>query len=535
MEWPRLAEDFLLIRARHVKDSLDKLDVDSGTGPDGLAARVLKICSRELSLPLAKLIRRIVVLGLWPSAWSEHWLMPLYKRKSPSDPSNYRAINLTPQVSKVVERYLRRFFPPSFELSFGEVQFAYKKAHGARDALLAYALSWISALNDGAKIGIYCADVQGAFDKVDADLLMQKLSSLGLSAALLEVIRSWLRSRKGFVIVNGRKSSPMLLRNMVYQGTVWGPSLWNVFFADCVCAIRIDGFEAIVYADDCNAFKRYPRNLSNALILEDLGQCQQHLHAWGRANSVTFDAGKEETMIISNVDACGGPAKLLGVEFDCKLLMATAVHKCARKAAWKTKALLRSRRFYSVVDLVMLFKSHVLSFIEYRTPGVHFASSSVLLELDDVQSRFLRQIDLSEESALMTFNLAPLCVRRDISILGVIHRAAMCAGPPMLWKYFRLDSASIVARPTRRARRHSMHLVEWPAGRNLDIMRRSALGMIRVYNLLPADLVEKRCLSEFQRGLTDLVRARVVARDPRWKHLLSSRHPIFQYHPLVHP
>ena len=58
-----------------------------------------------------------------------------------------------------------------------------------------------------------------------------------------------------------------------------------------------------------------------------------------------------------------------------------------------------------------------------------------------MQTRFLRQIGLSDESAFMHFNLAPLMVRRDIAILGVIHRAAMCAGPPQLWGFFRLDSS----------------------------------------------------------------------------------------------
>ena len=72
----------------------------------------------------------------------------------------------------------------------------------------------------------------------------------------------------------------------------------------------------------------------------------------------------------------------------------------------------------------MLYKSHVLSFVEYRTPGVHFASTSVLNEIDDVQVRFVRQLGLSEEGAFMHFNLAPLCVRRDIGMLGLIHRAA---------------------------------------------------------------------------------------------------------------
>ena len=65
-------------------------------------------------------------------------------------------------------------------------------------------------------------------------------------------------------------------------------------------------------------------------------------------------------------------------------------------------------------------------------------------------------------------------------------------------------------------------------------MRKSALGMIRIYNLLPDELVMKLSVKEFQRGLTVLVKNRVVARDSRWKVVLSSRHPFLQFHPLVY-
>ena len=528
----RSFHNFVLVRSKCVAKSLENIDADSGTGPDLLASRVLNICSRELSLP-PKLIRRIIAQGFWPTAWTIHWLMPLHKRNSVSDPSHYRAINLTAQISKVVERFLCPQFLPVLEnRAFGVAQFAYRKGHGARDAVLYYVLSWIAALNEGCKVGVYCSDVSGAFDRVDADLLLRKLASFGFNAVLLRVIRSWLRERAGFVIVSGEKSRPMRLRDMVFQGTVWGPSLWNAFFGDCVCAIRGCSFDVVIYADDCNAFKRYPRSVSNALVESDLRECQRNLHTWGRANRVTFDAGKEETMVISTTEACGGPAKLLGIHFDCKLVMSVAAHKCATKAAWKTRSLLRVRRFYSTVDLVALYKSHVLSYIEYRTPGVHFASTSVLNEMDDVQARFLHEISVSEEDALMYFNLAPLSVRRDIGILGVIHRSAMLCGPPLLWKFFRRDFGAPI-RENRRRQRHSMQLVEWSSGRNLEIMRRSALGAIRVYNLLPEECVSNRDVSAFQSSLTQIIRNRLVGGDDRWKFVLSPRHAIFQYHPLV--
>ena len=59
-------------------------------------------------------------------------------------------------------------------------------------------------------------------------------------------------------------------------------------------------------------------------------------------------------MIISTSEPFGGDIKLLGVEFDNRLIMNVASHKCGKKASWKIKTLLRVRRFYSVSDIVML-------------------------------------------------------------------------------------------------------------------------------------------------------------------------------------
>ena len=72
-----------------------------------------------------------------------------------------------------------------------------------------YALSWISGLNQGFNIGMYCSDVQGAFDKIDAELLICKLASFHIESCILAVVSSWLRDRSAFVIVNGKRSHPI--------------------------------------------------------------------------------------------------------------------------------------------------------------------------------------------------------------------------------------------------------------------------------------------------------------------------------------
>ena len=77
VEWPqRISHGFAVVRSRAVARSLEALEVDSGKVPDGLATRVLKTCARQLCFPLAKLIRRILAQGFWPTSWIIHWLMP---------------------------------------------------------------------------------------------------------------------------------------------------------------------------------------------------------------------------------------------------------------------------------------------------------------------------------------------------------------------------------------------------------------------------------------------------------------------------
>ena len=81
-------------------------------------------------------------------------------------------------------------FPPLIERAFGECQFAYRPKRGARDAVLLYVASWLTMLNDGLKVGVYCSDVSGAFDRVSAARLLDKLSALGLHRDLFGTVQS---------------------------------------------------------------------------------------------------------------------------------------------------------------------------------------------------------------------------------------------------------------------------------------------------------------------------------------------------------
>ena len=103
------------------------------------------------------------------------------------------------------------------------------------------------------------------------------------------------------------------------------------------------------------------------------------------------------------------------------------------------KTLLTLRRFFDTRALVRFYKCHVWPVLEFPTAAVLHAATSVLELLDRVQKRFLREISLSEEEALLHYNLAPLKCRRDMAALGLLHRTTLGKGPPHFQKWFYLS------------------------------------------------------------------------------------------------
>ena len=393
-------------------------------------------------------------------------------------------------------------------------------------------LTWVQGFNEGKKFGAHCADVAGAFDRVRTERLLAKLEHQGVPQRWLKLFGSWLRQRQARVAVGGAFSEVLTLAHMVFQGTVWGPQLWNAFFSDACLPVRKHGFTEEVYADDLNGYKAFPRSTPNEKVLQEVARCKAELHKWGQANSVTFDAGKESAHVLCKDEPAGDNFRLLGVLFDEKLTMAAAVRETVTEAKWRLRVLERSVKYFSVPQLVTKYKARVLSYVEYRTAAVYHATDTVLEPLEQLQEGFLRRLGLTAVGALADFRLAPLSCRRDMAMLGVLHRAVLKKGPERLHKLFYVEENTATSRTRLATRRHDKQLKEYRLRRFLEVLRRSALGLVAVYNLLPADLVAAGTVKDFQRTLQDLLCHRAVTGKLDWKETYSPRVPLWR-HPLL--
>ena len=114
-------------------------------------------------------------------------------------------------------------------------------------------MEWLAILNDRGKIAVLCSDVAGAFDRVDREILTGKLRKAGIHPRLIHLLHSWLDCRTAHVLVGGERSAEMKLKDQIFQGTVLGPKLWNIFYEDVKVPIQESGFKELLFADDLNS------------------------------------------------------------------------------------------------------------------------------------------------------------------------------------------------------------------------------------------------------------------------------------------
>ena len=129
-----------------------------------------------------------------------------------------------------------------------------------------------------------------------------------------------------------------------------------------------------------------------------------------------FDPAKESLHILCSKQPVGDNFKILGILFGTKFVMHSVVVSIVAEASARIKMLRCVRHFYQKSELIALYKSHVLTFLESSIPAYYHAHPSNLKLLDEVQSDFIESILVSKKDALLIFNLGPLCEARHPNV-----------------------------------------------------------------------------------------------------------------------
>ena len=170
-----------------------------------------------------------------------------------------------------------------------------------------------------------------------------------------------------------------------------------------------------------------------------------------------------------------------------------------------------------------LYKTHILSCLEYSTPAVYHAPPFMLGQVNNVQQRFLDELEISQTQALQDYNLAPLETRRDIAMLGFLHKIVLGKAHPRLSDFIFPERRPAFPRSYRQpALRHDRQLHDPVDASATGAMKRSLFGLIYVYNLLPQSVVDACSIAAFQAKLQRGIKKAASQNTPGWETLLQA-------------
>ena len=516
-------DSIIAIRSRTTAKLFRELDVDKATGHDKISAAILKRIGMFIADPFTKICRRLLYEACWPKIWKYHLIVPIYKKDVAFAAGNYRGVHLTPVLSKVAEKVIGANLITFLQrTAFGKSQWAFTPGLGSRDLVTKLVMECILSICSDKKIGAYLSDMSGAFDRVCKEYLLAKLQAVGVGSVYLNFLDAYLSPRQGQVVIEGEFSEMFEIANSVFQGTVLGPPLWNTYFADVSAPAASTGGSESKFADDLNVFQKFPKHTSTEMVTDKLEQCRRNVQRWGRLNRVAFDEKKEHMVIVHPVLAFGDPFNLLGLLVDPKLTMRNAVDKILSKIRPRIKALLRTRSHYSIASLIEQFKTHVWGLMESHSGGIAHAATSILDQLDNSQEHFLDELGVSVQTAFDSHNFAPPTLRRNIAILGLIHKRVLALSHPSfdeLLPYFHQRFGfHLEGRHSKQLYNHCEEIVsQW------RLWQRSIFGMVDKYNLLPQSAVDCPSVSTFQSLLTKMAKDRCQAGDSKWMYTYVQR------------
>ena len=250
------------------------------------------------------------------------------------------------------------------------------------------------------------------------------------------------------------------------------------------------------------------------------------MQEWGKRNQAIFDPDKSEFAVLSAHSKSDQSFRLLGSWFEPNLRMDVNVQKLIARAKPKIKAIPRCRRHYGVDKLVTQYKAHVLCLLEINVGGFYHALGSILQPLDRLQKKILIELGLEEEEGFLLHNLAPLAMRRDIAMLGLLYRIVHGFAHADLQQIFPWAAGAHGYQTRTAIRRHEYQLAEERIGTHWALYTRSLFGLTRIWNRLPEKLVTLGTVTDFQKALTEIARKSCRNNVPDWSTAFSPRRVI---------
>ena len=394
---------------------------NSAPGEDQITYEIIKQLPINALEKLLELYNQSWKDSKMPDSWNEAIVIPILKLgKEKTSPSSYRPMSLTPCLTKNMQRMIKPRLVNFLEKEnlISENQSGSRPNHSCEDHLTRLESDCRKTQYEGHLLLAIFLDLSNAFDRHWNKGAIWYLNQIGIKGRMLYWLSTFLEGRKIKVKVNNNFSESTDMENGCPQGSVLSPILF------CLIMNTLN-----------NKINQFNNKLSPGQNKVNLGQFVDDGAIWLTASNINFLVKKSQNVLNAveewaedwgftinptktQVLLVSGPrqqplkklttpkltlanktlefldsAKLLGIHFDKYLTWNKQITELINRCN-KDINLMRmiSGTSYGAdkLSLVLLYKSLILSKINYGSIAYSSASTALLNKLQTVQNKALK-------------------------------------------------------------------------------------------------------------------------------------------------
>lgn len=366
------------VTAKQVNTVINTMQRGKSPGHDGLSVEHFRYAGVHLPRVLSMLFNFCMGHSYLPEALMRTIVVPVVKNKTGdlSVRANYRPISLATTTAKILDRMLDAVLEK--HLNIHDAQFGFRAGLSTDSAILC--LKHTVRYYTDRKTPVYACflDLSKAFDRVNYDLLWEKLSRTGIPGEYVALFRHWYNNQLNQVRWANVLSREYRLECGVRQGGITSPKLFNLYVNELICELSSMHAGCYVgstcinnlsYADDMVLLGP---SVSALEVL--LGTCENYALAHGleynptKSEVMVFKAGKIKPYYVPPIVLKDTPLKVvdrvkyLGHILTCDLSDDMDVDRERRALAVRSNMLIRRFARCTHEVKITLFKAYSQSF-----------------------------------------------------------------------------------------------------------------------------------------------------------------------------
>lgn len=369
----------------------------------GISTEFIKYNVERLTPIFKNIFDGILASGRMPDTWKHSYLIPIPKKGSSAEITNYRGISIQSTIPKIFDKLLTKKILQHISPIVPPSQHGFIRSRSTTTNLMSAAEFIQQNIYSGNQVDAIYFDLSKAFDRVDHYIIAKKLSRIGMPFTLLRAIMTFITNRTSHIRIEKTTSKfSFKTTSAVPQGSCCGPILFMIYCLDIPLCVQDTRVLLLSFADDT----KFISCIRNDNDRKQLQKCIDNLDKWATTNRMSINSTKTvavtytrnglpryRTAYFVKNDRIKKETTVrdLGVIFDSQMSFKYHIQRTAQKA---TIAAHTARRFVFELRLPMLImklaKTYILPVTEYCAPVWSHHRVTDERELEKVQKIITR-------------------------------------------------------------------------------------------------------------------------------------------------